>query len=460
MLPRSSLASSAFRRPVVLPLPLLRPPTLVPQARSFSLWPSAPTPEASSSASPTLTPPSLTELTAPLHLPSPTFFDSASTILLSLPPSLGLSYVAFIPLVTLLIRGGSTLPLTLWQRKRTRRYQEKVLPEIRKRQEILALEVRDSCRRAGKSFEEYKKEYAKRAKKEASIIARRYSASPMPTLLLPPLLHIPVFIATTLILRDACQRALAALPLTSTSLTTLPPSPDGASTLTPEVLGHLHDLAATAFQWCPSLVLPDPTMALPLAVGLAALANVEVSAKTRRANAAAALAERGDGVGQGVDRAARVGMRVGAVGAKAGERERAFSGSLTAAEKGRIRARRSRDQAGPPSSRGYATPSLSTAAPAPASPSAPAPAPTKEELELQAHYEREQQLEPRAARIMTNALRFSAVLFIPVAAMAPSAVCLYWLTSNLFTLVQSSVFAYIDRKREKARRLEQLIRSG
>lgn len=330
------------------------------------------------------------------------------------------------------------MPLTLWQRKRTRRYQEKVLPEIRKRQEILALEVRDSCRRAGKSFDEYKKEYAKRvrlsfpcfarssadsspfrqAKKEASLTARRYSASPLPTLLIPPLLHIPVFIATTLILRDACQRALAALPLTSTSLTTLPSSPDGPSTLTPDVLGHLHDLAATSLEWCPSLVLPDPTMALPLAVGLAALANVEVSAKTRRANAAAALAERGDGAGEGVNRAARVGVRVGAVGAKAGERERAFSGSLTAAEKGRIRARRSRNQAPDLSTRGYATPSLSTSAPVPASKATPAP--TKEELELQAHYEREQQLEPRAARIMTNALRFSAVLFIPVAAMAPS----------------------------------------
>lgn len=158
-------------------------------------------------------------------------------------------------------------------------------------------------------------------------------------------------------------------------------------------------------------------MALPLAVGLAALANVEVSAKTRRANAAAALAERGEGAGEGVDRAARVGVRVGTIGAQAGERERAFSRSLTAAEKGRIRARRSRDQA-TPSSRGYATPSLSTAAPAPSSPAASAP--TKEELELQAHYEREQQLEPRTARIMTNALRFAAVLFIPVAAMAPS----------------------------------------
>jgi hypothetical protein len=114
----------------------------------------------------------------------------------------------------------------------------------------------------------------------------------MYTLYVPPRLNIPIFIATTLIIRDACTRSLSALSLFP---------PDEASTLinvdptlvsyTSTTLGYLHDLAATPFLWCPSLVLPDPTLGLPLAVGLVSLLNVEYSAKTRRVNAVAAVTD-------------------------------------------------------------------------------------------------------------------------------------------------------------------------
>lgn len=191
------------------------------------------------------------------------------------------------------------------------------------------------------------------ARKDAGILASSHGATPMLTLLLPPLLHIPIFISTTLILRDACQRSLASLPL----LPTDPTAPYASL-----ALAHLHDLAATPFLWCPSMILPDPTMGLPLAVGLAALANVELSAKTRRATAAAAMA-------------------VAQSRAKEEERKKPVmrkAGTLTNAEKRRQNGVKKVENEG------------------------------------------EQEEEPRTARIITNALRVSAVLFIPIAAMAPA----------------------------------------
>lgn len=167
MLSRSSArAGSVFRRPL-LGAPLLCAPAT---HRSLSLWPSAPTtpPPAIAEASAPI-PPTWTELTAPLTLPAPTFFEPASTLLLAVPPALGLSYVAFIPLMTLLIRGGSTLPLTLWQRARTQRYQEVVLPAVKKEQARVALETRNECRREGKSYEEYQKVFAKRVRSVARV---------------------------------------------------------------------------------------------------------------------------------------------------------------------------------------------------------------------------------------------------------------------------------------------------
>lgn len=161
---RSPALLNALRRPAVLGAPssALRPPR--PSHRTFSLWPSAPSPPPAAQTEATqLTPPSLTDLTAPLHLPTATFFEPASTLLLSIPSVLpiSLSFAALIPIITLFIRGTTTLPLTRWQRARTRRYEERVMPEVRQQQEKVRWEVRDQCRRAGKSFEEYQKAYAK-----------------------------------------------------------------------------------------------------------------------------------------------------------------------------------------------------------------------------------------------------------------------------------------------------------
>ncbi|KAK4051772.1 hypothetical protein OIO90_004596 [Microbotryomycetes sp. JL221] len=424
----------------------------------MSLWPSAQPvspphesielPAHGSSSIPPIKPPSIAEMTTPLSLPPPTFFEPAATVLLSLPPTLHLSYALFIPLWTLLIRSTTTLPLTLWQRSRTKRFQDKVMPLIRQAQARISFETRDECRRAGKSYEEYQKEFQKRAKAEAKQIAKRHNASPMLTLLVPPLLHLPIFISMTLIIRDACQRASTTLSLTPSSLNNLLTSTSTAedattSILTTTALQHLQDLATTSVLWCPSLILPDPTMMLPLAVGIAALANVEVSAKTRKANAKAALEARGQRI---ADEGSRRGPRVGVV---------------TAAEKRRIVARLARqgESVNPATSKINSQPRRSYAVPtSPLSQSvATRTAPVQDANTMAVIEETDE--EPRTTRIITNALRFSAILFIPFAAFAPSAVCVYWFTSNVFTLIQNSIFAYFDRTKDQQQRMQRILKS-
>lgn len=132
------------------------------QHRSFSLWPTstpaAPAPEAAPVK------PSLMDLSAPTSLPDPTLFEPLSAAFLSLPPSLSLSYAAFIPLFTLFYRSTTTLPIVMWQRRRTRRFADLVMPLLRREQGRLALETRDECRRAGKTFEEYQAVFKKKVR--------------------------------------------------------------------------------------------------------------------------------------------------------------------------------------------------------------------------------------------------------------------------------------------------------
>ncbi|GAA5826415.1 hypothetical protein JCM3770_004697 [Rhodotorula araucariae] len=348
--------------------------------------------------------------------------EPLSGVFLSLPPALSLSYAAFIPLFTLLYRSTTTLPIVLWQRRRTRRFADVVMPLLRKEQGRIALETRDECRRAAKSYDEYQAVFKKKAKKAAYALARKYRCSPRLTLILPPLTHVPIFVLATLVLRDACARAIAALGVAPSSLSALlDASP--ASALTSSALAHLHELASTPFLWCPSLVLPDPTMALPLAVGLAALLNVEVTARTRRAQSAAAeaVARPGDAVLPGPSSGAGP----------------APVPVVSASERRRVLARRARD--GSPHARVRGLTTLPVRPPAPAKDGADLPR------------------KPSNERLVTNMLRGASIAFIPLAGMAPAAVCVYWVTSNVFTLAQNLTFWWLDRGRERERRMRDII---
>ncbi|KAL8292915.1 hypothetical protein RQP46_000609 [Phenoliferia psychrophenolica] len=321
----------------------------------------------------------------PLLAHTPTLLEPLSAALLALPPSLGLSYALFLPLATILLRTTTTLPIMLWQRKRTRKFAEVVMPLIRQAQQTASLEVRDESRRKGKSYEEYLSAFTARTKAEAKRLIREHRANPRLTLLLPPLLHIPIFITMTLVLRNAADRSLAAVSL-------IPDSPAALASYSDAALVHLHHFAATPFLWCESLVLPDPYMALPLAVGLAALTNVEVSAANRERVTADALASAD---ARGADWQKNV---TSGVVARSGP-------NISVAAKRRMAIDRAR---------------------------------------------RESEKTKEKGGIMTFVMRAGALLFIPFAAMSPSAVCVYWLSSQLFTLAQNVVFHAMDRRREAA----------
>ncbi|SCZ88769.1 BZ3500_MvSof-1268-A1-R1_Chr10-3g03082 [Microbotryum saponariae] len=469
MLPRPLVGLGPSIRANVRPIlpikrrafPILLPgPSLV-ASRAFSLWPSQSHATPSSlpietipSPPPPPRPPTMSELSMPSSLPDPTLWEPLSTLLVSLPATLHLTWPLFIPLLTLLIRSSSMVPLQLWQRRQMRRFATVIRPRLKGVHERLALGLRDSSRRKGLSYEQYEQEYKKavsrlslcnaifpadpmdffsfflpQSKEATHQMYRSYGFHPRLTMYIGPLVNIPLFIFISLILRDACQRALLVLPFSPAHL----PLPSSA-TLTPEILSNLQDLATSSFLWCPSLCLPDSTMFVPLMVGLATLLNTEVSAKMRRAVMRA---------GKEVDRIedgriagnAVLGVRVGQVGAL-GTR------GLTAAEKRRVTVINSRRE-GNDRTRGLTTQVRTTNGP-------------KEQVQEVVDGEDEE--EPRNSRIITNAMRCASVAFIPIAAMAPVAVCLYWLTSNCLTLLTNLTFAYYDRTRERKERLDKILR--
>lgn len=141
--------------------------------RSFSFWPTSTSSTQSTTPLPPNPAPPLLLHSAPSTILNPTLFEPASNILLAVPPSLGLSYAAFIPIATIVIRLCTTLPITLWQRQRTRRLVEVVMPLVRDGQRKLSFECRDECRRKGMSFEEYQDVFKKRVSTQSTCIQVR-----------------------------------------------------------------------------------------------------------------------------------------------------------------------------------------------------------------------------------------------------------------------------------------------
>lgn len=86
-------------------------------------------------------------------------------LLLNTPtPSYGLSIIV----LTLALRFGITVPLAMWQRKRMRRERELVVPEMKKINDRLAVELVRDARREGLTYEDYRK------KLKAEVGATRY----------------------------------------------------------------------------------------------------------------------------------------------------------------------------------------------------------------------------------------------------------------------------------------------
>ena len=200
------------------------------------------------------------------------------------------------------------------------------------------------------------------------------------------------------------------------------------------------------------MILPDSTLGLPLLVGLAAYLNVEASARIRKTNAT------------GLDETVPKDPRMAGDGKGVG---------LTAADRRRLETAKARR-------RSFSTTTAQPAAAATPPPSPPTDRKKPKVINVHLSHSQAQKLvqagkivptpppppppeietspeEPRNARIVSNVLRISAVFFIPIAAMAPSAVCAYWLTSNLFTLAQNVVFAWYDKRRLREKKIAEIV---
>lgn len=93
-------------------------------------------------------------------------------------------------------------------------------------------------------------------------------------MLIPPLVHIPIFIGTTLTIREACNRSFSSLQHSTRAIEA------GSESLSTD--STLATLALESLAWCPSLTDVDPYSAFPLLVGITALLNVETQAKIRQ----------------------------------------------------------------------------------------------------------------------------------------------------------------------------------
>lgn len=182
-----------------------------------------------------------------LQAASQGFLDIA--LALPLPPSLP-PYSTAIILATIASR-VVILPAYIWSRNRRLRMDEQVFPAIEKAKPFLAQTVLAEMKKDGVRGEvEYlKAEHGKRMKESLismqKELLKKFKCGPRPTIIIPIITQIPVFVAMSML----CARIAA------------PPTPlDGESFLTLSTLAHT-----------------DPTMVLPVVVGMLTLANVEAS---------------------------------------------------------------------------------------------------------------------------------------------------------------------------------------
>lgn len=148
--PRPTLLPS-IERPSLISAKKMRPN----QLRLLSSASAAPAAVETRLASPADLP--LEPLHEPLLQPASTFLDPLvhplSDALLSIPHPLG--YGTTLILLTLIVRTAFTLPVSLWQKKRAKKMQSIIAPEMKAINEHLAETVAKECRKKGVGYAEY-----------------------------------------------------------------------------------------------------------------------------------------------------------------------------------------------------------------------------------------------------------------------------------------------------------------
>ncbi|KAK2466279.1 hypothetical protein APHAL10511_001921 [Amanita phalloides] len=173
------------------------------------------------------------------------FLDLA--LALPLPPSLP-PYSSTI-ILTAVVTRVALLPVAIWGRQRIRRIEEVVLPQVEKLKPIMSKQILEEMKRDGirGNKETLQKTHTKRSialltshRKE---LYAKHHCKPLPSIIIPPLSQLPFFIITTI--------ALGRLSVDPTPF-------DSESFFTLSTLAH-----------------SDPTMTLPILLGILTMANVE-----------------------------------------------------------------------------------------------------------------------------------------------------------------------------------------
>ncbi|EIW62008.1 uncharacterized protein TRAVEDRAFT_115603 [Trametes versicolor FP-101664 SS1] len=193
--------------------------------------------------------PRRTFVSSTIHGLSEGFLDLA--IALPFPPEWP-PYSCTIILVTVVTRLAFTVPFSVWAKNRQWRAEHLAIPQLKSEMPAIHKEVQQHMKKDG--FRGDKDAVIAEINKRSRVIAAQrrktllaeYNASPIPTIAMPILTQLPLFVGTSMVLSDATRSAGTVL--------------DSETFLTLTSLAH-----------------PDATLTLPIVLGMITLANVESS---------------------------------------------------------------------------------------------------------------------------------------------------------------------------------------
>ncbi|PWN37599.1 uncharacterized protein FA14DRAFT_113019, partial [Meira miltonrushii] len=209
-----------------------------------------------------------------------------------LPTYIGLSadaphaYVISIVVATIAMRTAITLPVTIWQRARTRRMTEIVGPKWEQMKRDLPIDVARRCRVQKKTHAEYKVELQKTLKTELRLLMKKNKCAPLATLLLPLAASIPLFLYASFAIRAALITQGSAIgaeivPWWSPPADLMAKFEEGAKILQARGLEGEALQKLTTMQG-PTLADRDKTMFGPIGLGMLTLINVELGQWLRK----------------------------------------------------------------------------------------------------------------------------------------------------------------------------------
>ncbi|KLT42049.1 hypothetical protein CC85DRAFT_285814 [Cutaneotrichosporon oleaginosum] len=198
-----------------------------------------------------------------------TFFTSTLTALseaVGSTPLPGLLAASPVPLwasivgLALTVRLGITFPLQLWQRRRVWRARKFVVPEMKRINDELAVQMAVQSKREGLTYEKYRERLKAELATRQAALHKKHGTHPTTTMLVPLAVSVPLFIVMSMTIRQA--------------VTTYP------------------ELAAQSFLWVEHMGLPDKQWILPMVAGLLGFGNAEnASVRYDARKEAAAAAE-------------------------------------------------------------------------------------------------------------------------------------------------------------------------